>query len=249
LDDLGADPTPLLDDPQIAFMDVAMFAETQPGRLWVWIYPKDEAGVLYPVLSLLDLASGSTVAHPLAGDGRSSLDFLGGNFPDAGGGLVTSPAGGVYTTTSDGFRFVTEGRLFAADTDRALVETCDEALRCTRRWLDRDSWQPLDLVVPGGDDAVVLFVPGTDWVLVTRLRSLDAPGLLNIVTGQSVALKPPDPESGVFRLPAVSPDSEWLAEPGEDLHTVVLRRLVDDETKEVVIGEAVAGPVFFIAER
>jgi hypothetical protein len=104
-------------------------------------------------------------------------------------------------------------------------------------------------VVPGGDDAVVLFVPGTDWVLVTRLRSLDAPGLLNIVTGQSVALKPPDPESGVFRLPAVSPDSEWLAEPGEDLHTVVLRRLVDDETKEVVIGEAVAGPVFFIAER
>jgi hypothetical protein len=251
LDDLGADPTRLLeDDPQLEYMDVLMQAEARPGRLWVTVYYAIDGG-LGQALRLVDLVSGSLVDHPLAGDTSSSMGFRG-IFPDTGGGLVTSPAGGVYTVTGDGFQFVTEGRLLAADADRALVESCDEGLRCTRRWLSRDSWQPLDLVAPDRDDAAVWVVPGTDWVFVTGLVSTDSPGLLNIETGQTAPMGSAEvPGSEFVGPPAVSPDGEWLAEPGEDHQTVVLRRLATGETKEITIdGTAAAqGPFFFVDEQ
>jgi hypothetical protein len=249
LDDLEADPAPLLyDEPQLAVMDVMIQAEAQPGRLWVRALRRGDVADL--VLQLADLASGSTVDHPLAVDPSSYMNVPGSMFPDAGGGLVTSVTGGVYATTGDGFQFVTEGLLLAADADRALVETCDEGLRCTRRWLDRESWQPLDLAVPARDDAVVLVLPGTDWVSVTGSRSSDTAELLNIETGQIVAMNAADPEPRFVGPPAVSPDGEWLAEPGADFHSVVLRNLTTSETKQVPItGAVMAGPLIFIAEQ
>jgi hypothetical protein len=57
--------------------------------------------------------------------------------------------------------------------------------------------------VPARDDAVVIVLPGTDWVSVTGSRSSDTAELLNIVTGQIVAMNAADPEPRVVGPPAV----------------------------------------------
>ena len=89
--------------------------------------------------------------------------------------LLSDRSGGVYESTGERFVQVADGRLVAADDQRALVETCDQRLRCESRWFDRQTWEPVDLGLPAGADRQWRFPERDGLAVAGRLRSV--PGL------------------------------------------------------------------------
>lgn len=253
LDDLAAEPQPLVAGEDIGFATIiSSVGGVDPSQIWVSVTRQtgESASGLTTALYLVDLDTGAILdeqaadAYPSPG---SLLAWTGATHR----GLVTGPAGGVYEVTDEGYRLVTEGRALAADDDRALVQTCDARLVCTLTWLDRRSWRPLDLVVPDAPDAGLAMVPGTDWLLITRFGPEGAgpADLLDIETGQVVEIDAkPLGFGGPATLPAISPGGRWLAEHGDDPRTIVLRELTSGEVVEIPLDEAASGPLFFIED-
>ncbi|MEL6983529.1 MAG: zinc ribbon domain-containing protein, partial [Actinomycetota bacterium] len=172
LDDLSASATAVFGDGEQVFASALPFlGDGEPGQLWFATYRQlaEASATFLPSVELIDLASGEAVPHPLAEEGIQSNELFAGRFSEGSGGLLTGPSGGVYAATDTGFRLVTDGNLIAADAERVLVETCDETLRCQRRWLDRRTWEPLDLVAPDPEAVVTAVVSPTDWVLTVTL--------------------------------------------------------------------------------
>lgn len=250
VDDLGADPVRFLDEQGIRSVNVLpTLGPAVPGQLWVLAIRQTEENQdeIRQSLDLIDLSSGALIDHPLAGEISVTANLLGATFADPNGGLITSPSGGVYTTTADGYQQVTDGRLITANETRALIETCDSALICQQDWLDRKTWQPLDLPVPSNLQPVAIMMPGTDWLFTTRLSATGPASLFNTRTDQTIDLQLPESATSIV-LPAVSPDGIWLAEPTQDLHTLTLRNLTTDATTSVILNEPIEGPMFFIQQ-
>jgi len=250
LDDLGADPVTLLDKQDILFTNIPPpLGPTIPGQLWVIAYRRAEENrdEIRPSLHLVDLPSGAIIDHPLAGEIPLTANRLSDRFADENGGLITSQSGGVYAVTVDGYQQVTEGRLVTATATRALIETCDSTLTCRQVWLDRNTWQPLDLSAPSDLQPLVIAVPGTDWVFTSRLSNTGPASLFNIRTDQTVDLRRSEFATSLV-LPAVSPDGIWLAEPEEDSQTLTLRNLTTGDTTLVTLDDSIEGPMFFIEE-
>ena len=206
--DLGADPVPLLPDAQ--WVDLVSISVVDDGRAWVNTYDSDDVR-----LHLVDLASGNEIAQ---GPSRpNDQSFSGWSPPTAAGGpaLVSHVTGGLYEAdVVGGYRRVFDGRLIAADDNRLLVETCDDALVCRMRWLARDTWEQLDLEFPvtGSRTAgYTSFVAGTDWL---SSLSYDADGqslvLTHVVTGTTYEVDDQHVDRIVGGRLAISPDGRWM---------------------------------------
>lgn len=201
LSDLGAELT------QFSFpgyFDLAAVQKRTDGRVWFQLYD-DEPG--QPELVLVDIATGDTVEQLTTPDGAFPAFF--GLYAGAGPMIFTGLSGGVYESAEDGFTRVADGRLLAADEVRVLVETCDARLQCSKQWLDRRTWQPIELAVPQERIDSGNFVNGTDWLLHFSWTSYGVPGLLNVVSGQEIEVGEFD--HGWEAQPAISPDGRWLA--------------------------------------
>lgn len=105
--------------------------------------------------------------------------------------LREAPAGGIYRQTEGGWRFETPGRLVAVGDEVALVQQCDEELRCRRVWVDRsDLTAELDLpAVDHGDSGFIAFeILGSDRWLWTFDWGANTASLIDIATAQPVPL-------------------------------------------------------------
>ena len=197
-----------------------------------------------PRLALVDLARREIVEEVAYPDSASHLYQIPASHL-SGTRLVTAISGGVFEDQGNGFRLVADGRLIAADEQRALVETCDDRLRRSMQWLDRETWQPTDLAVPTESIDVGILVNGTDWLLDFGYAQDQTRNLLNIVTGKQVEVPVSLSTFNNLNHPlAISPDGRWLAlaSTGE----VTLLNLESEEAIVIDGLEDVAGPVLFI---
>ncbi|MEM7324922.1 MAG: hypothetical protein AAF531_17680 [Actinomycetota bacterium] len=246
LGDLGAHPELFIDEVGLIHSYVASPISTasQTGQFWIGVY--SESSEPNEALYHVDLETGK--AEERAADDETYL------LANAlANGLITARTGGVYQHTADGYRKVTDGRVLLSDTDRALVETCDDDLVCTLRWLDTANWERLDLEVPVDQQRFHQSIPGTDWIFS---RDYDvyagstSGALLNVVNGEVIMVNVPDASNGSYQslTPAVSPDGRWLATRGEDTAILELRDLVDGDIVRIELEERIAGPMFFISD-
>lgn len=247
LDDLAAEPVPVFAVEGAATTFVASpTGQVTPRSILVnVIRPASNPSEFDETLYVVDPTSGQATEQP---DTGLTFDF-GGIWADPQNSLLTGPSGGVYarTTTDDGYRRVADGRLLTADARRALVQTCDSALRCTLTWFDRQSWEPLDLHVPDDQQATVVMLHETDWLLEATFGTATRASLLNITTGVTREVRTPEfGFRGGVVLPAVSPDGQWLAEVTDQPRVIAITNLTTDETTEITLSEAATQPLFFI---
>ena len=162
---------------------------------------------------LVDIASGDVVERITTPEGASPFYLLGlsdGSSPMRPM-LITGVSGGVYESAGDGYTQVADGRLLAADKIRALIETCDARLQCVKQWLDRSTWEPIDLAVPQEQVFMAGFVNGSDWLLLSDWRRNPPKAhLLNVVSGQEIELETFN-QSYPSIQPTISSDGRWLA--------------------------------------
>ena len=240
LDDLEADPIHL---PFAAtgWPQLADDRQRDDGRAWFRLSGPDldESGVV-----LVDVATGKIVEEAAEPE-PTPLYYWVPAIPADGATLISTPAGGIYEARGVEVHRVADGVLLVADDHRALVETCDDRLRCSVQWLDRETWRPADLAVPDdfGDDG--RFLNGTDWmVLFDYGTDIDA-DLFNVTTGSRVELpeRISEPPNNYGHGPAVSPDGRWLA----TTSTGEVRLMELDTGREIVVNGIanVTGPAIF----
>ncbi|MCP4960143.1 MAG: hypothetical protein GY925_12855, partial [Actinomycetia bacterium] len=209
LDDLAADPTQLPFSPS-TWPQLIDYRQRDDGKAWFSVYGDTGPGL--PETVLVDIASGAIVEE-VAVPGQ--IRFYFGGLPVASGrSMIFSPlSGGVCEDSGSGFRFVADGRLIVGDARRALVEACDARLRCSSQWLDRETWQPIDLAVPDESIDGGILINGTDWLTYFTFDLGSTADLLNIVTGQRVTI--PGASDGQYEYdgqgPAISADGRWMA--------------------------------------
>ncbi|MEM9656270.1 MAG: hypothetical protein AAGA65_29565 [Actinomycetota bacterium] len=246
LDELGADPDPLVDAEGAWNMHIASARSVvmETGQMWIGVL----SGADEPTetLYLVDIESGQVL------DEREPSDETYEIVHAHSTGLITAPSGGVYRVTGETRRRVTDGRVLLSDGGRALMQTCDDNFVCSLNWLDTDTWEPLDLVVPADQGGYHEAIVGTDWIFTPNLSSYSLPDsgeLLNIATGEIVGVDIPEiTYPGRWSIPAVSPDGRWLATRGEDTAILELRDLVDGDIVQIELEERIAGPMFFISD-
>ncbi len=188
----------------------------------------------------IDLASGEVLDRQPAD--VSQLNALG---PFGIFGFDTdlfSPAtGGVYVAEDDGFRKVLDGRVVASNDEFVLVQTCDEALACSRQWHAVGTWEPIVRALPEvafesgdlqGNGRVLLYFTSTvetgfgiEIFDVERDRPVDLP-----------------PFAG--SLPAVSPDGRYVAYVSQEGEASVLD--LDTEESTTIAGNWAPGSLAFI---
>jgi hypothetical protein len=242
LDDLGADLADLPFSPEV-WVESVDDRQRHDGRARFAL--SESSGL--PRLALVDLARNEiieeTAYYP---DSVHYLTQTQVSLTD-GSRLISPISGGVYEERGNDFLLVADGRLIVADEHRALVETCDDRLRCSMHWLDRETWQPADLAVPADPFDLAILANGTDWLVTISHGPGPGPNhnLLNIVTGQQVEI--PIGLSAFNNLDhslAISPDGRWLA-----LASTGEVKLLDLESGEEIVVDGlrdVAGPVLFI---
>lgn len=247
LNDLGADPEPLLEAEGAVYSHVVSPVSRiiETGQLWISVTAGVTAGEPTETLHLVDIETGAVL------DEREA-DPEGWRLANADReGLFTAPTGGIYQATGDTYRRVTDGRILASDSRRALVQTCNDELECRLRWLDGQSWEPLDLIVPEDQEAWYSMIPDTDWIFAPNFEAFAGPTsgeLFNVATGEVMEVDLPQvTSSGISSLtPAVSPDGRWLATRGEDTKFLEFRDLASGDTVSIVLEDRIAGPIFFI---
>ncbi|MEM8925851.1 MAG: hypothetical protein AAGD35_20290 [Actinomycetota bacterium] len=242
LDGLGGTPEPLVDGAE-GFQEVV-----DVGEGAVWLYDVDfgaAESTRNERLLQVDLETGAVIDSPLVD--VIDITALWTGTADLGPGQpLMSRAGGVYEFADGSFRKVLDGRLTSADGDRALVETCDDLLRCRQTWYDRTTWAPLQVGTFYGDGQRSVLLAGTDWLWTFDLTERTAMSIVNIETGRRVTI-----EDGIDDLsfgvgPAVSPDGRWLATVRPDESVVALRNLANDNVVELPFEGAASGAAVFI---
>ena len=144
---------------------------------------------------------------------------------------------------------MTDGRVLVSNSRRALIQVCDDALICNLQWLDRETWAPLDLVVPEDQEALYFMIPDTDWIFSPVFgNGRPASGwLLNVTTGELIAVEHNAAAFlGASPVPAVSPDGRLLATKGDNSTLLQFRDLASGGTVHIELDEAIAGPMFFV---
>lgn len=247
LDNLGADLQPFVETDSIAAYSYlpSPLRAVESGELWIVVTRDLNSDQPTETLYLVDMETGDILDERIA----DAEAWKVANSTRAE--LFTGPAGGVYQATGATYRRVTDGRVITSDDQRALIQTCDDVLVCTLEWLDRRTWEPMDLVVPSNQDALYVVIPGTDWLssILYSQGSISSAELLNVVTGDRI--EDYDPESSYLNpslLPPVSPDGRWLVTRTDEIRQIGLRNLVSGETVFIELDEAVAGPIFFVED-
>ncbi len=250
LDDLAADPRPIFDvEGAAATFTSSPSGQVDPETIFVSVIRQTrDPSEIDETLWVVDPLSGEAIERA---DNELLLDF-GRNYADPNNTLVTGPAGGVYTRSASGddYRRVADGRLLTADDQRALVQSCDSTLQCALTWLDRRTWEPLDLHVPSNQSGSLVMLHGTDWLLEATFGPAANASLRNIATGAIRDIRPPEfGFRGGTVLPAVSSDGRWLAEVTDQPRVIAITDLATGETKlEIELAEAATQPMFFVGD-
>lgn len=121
-------------------------------------------------------------------------------------------AGGIFRRTGDGYRRVSDANLLLAGEQLVLVEDCDDAMVCGRRWYQRSNWVgPLDLPVPDLPSQGWGAIVGDDRWMVIMDRTAGSLTLHSLTDGRparTLGQTGPAGSGGV----ALSPDGRWLVE-------------------------------------
>ncbi|MGH1489946.1 MAG: zinc ribbon domain-containing protein [Acidimicrobiales bacterium] len=140
-------------------------------------------------------------------------EVLGLNFffgtPGAGD-LVSSDAGGIYRRRGDDYDRLSTGRLRVVGEDIALVDECDDSLRCTSVWYERESWERAELPSPGFAHVSWTAIAGNDRWLATTGLDEDGIELIEVATGEVERTITGQALSGPFLSIPVSDDGRWL---------------------------------------
>ena len=127
--------------------------------------------------------------------------------------LVYNVAGGIYAETDDGYQRISTGSLVAVGENIALINECDDVLRCESRWVDRSSWDSLPYRAP--DDAGSLnasyAILGSDRWLVETSWINGSTTVTDVTSGEVV--REVSSFNGPFNEPAISDDGRWLFDP------------------------------------
>ncbi len=154
------------------------------GSLWVVPYDGSSAA-----LRRIDLETGRTVESiDLVGVGASLLAPQAMGEPMATPDLVNGRTGGLHRWTADGFEWVAPGRLLTTGQNLALVEECDEALRCRRRWIDTGTLETVDHPLPEVERPWLSIVGDDGWLVATGPPDW-ATQIIDISTGRPIDLE------------------------------------------------------------
>jgi hypothetical protein len=152
---------------------------------------------------------------------RIDFEFLYGPFGPSTGrtDVVNGRAGGVFRIVDDGFQQLFAGRMIARGARLAVIEECDEHLRCESYYVDLETEQRLDTQPPAlpsvGFGAVSLV--GNDRYLVSFDYSDGASTVFDVASGEVIDVPGADnPELRVF-----SPDGRFVASVGPSLSTII----------------------------
>ncbi|MEM9133823.1 MAG: hypothetical protein AAGA59_18100 [Actinomycetota bacterium] len=245
LDDLSAPSQTLIPEGVLAALPGTSAVE---GLLLVQSWSSE---VSRPVA--LDVASGQEVTHPLFDRDEIEVGFWGGSvLLGLDAGAFTAPSGGVYVVDADGIGQISPGRLVAGDTERVLVEQCDERFRCEPSWVDPQG-RPLDLAVPDNDADFGAFVNGTDWLATTTFTFGSEELIWHLVDVERGLHRETtdNPQFNSFAtgaVPAISPDGRWLAEVGDFGTSIVLTNLTVDSAVEIELDERVTNGLLYTDE-
>lgn len=140
-----------------------------------------------------------------------SLGFSWLNGP-VGPDIVESKGGGVYRRSGSDFQRLSTGRVRVAGEAIVLVDECDDRMRCTSRWHDRETWDSLDLPAPAYKEDTASVVVGADrWLLTTNWRT-GGVELIEIETGLVAREWQGGGMLGFGQAAPISPDGRWLVD-------------------------------------
>ena len=197
----------------------------------------------------IDLRTGVVVEERTIPGGRSPVHWTVGLSGSVD--LLSSSAGGLYEYEGgggdrgwseggdgdegedggEGYRLVASGRLVVADGERALVEQCDDRLRCRLQWYERSGWEPMVGAVPPRG-SVVRSLHGGRWLAYDEP---DGRGrILDVDAGAQVEVELAAGSLDLGRA-AISPDGEWLVHVGAH-GRLVATRLPTGETTDLPEG-------------
>lgn len=188
---------------------------SQPNTLWIQSWQTSGE-----VVELWSIETNEVIRTLDAS--RIDFDFAYGPFGTSTGrtDVVNGRAGGVYRIVDDGFRRLFDGRLIARGERVAVIEECDERLRCETFYVDLDTEQRLDsrppAELPGVGFGAVSLV-GNDRYLVSFDYADGTSTVFDVASGASIGL----PDSGTPELRAFSPDGRFVASVGPSLSTIV----------------------------
>ncbi len=220
------------------------------GQLFAAAVPAEQGGVWFrhqasqgqQRWSRVDIAS-DTVLEEVITPPEAVVPSDSAGRPLSGPEMVASLDGGIYALGSDGsYAEVLRGRLVAFNRSLLLVSTCDAALVCTNRWVDRETLANLDLAAPE-QTLGAAYIRGDDTLVAeTHLGTSLVVKLFDIHTGAAIAT---GDSRNIARI-WVSPGGRFIARPGydslliTDVHggvTKIVGRLQIDPGINVVWGE------------
>ena len=162
-----------------------------------WFYAPNEGGLRQ---LHIDLSDGTVLEE------RPSNESWWYGPPAAPGGLSTTPDGGVFAATDDGYQRLEVGGLLAANDQLMLVTTCDAPSSCSLAWIDRSSGLPVDRALPPTDQVYLggALSPGGR---VLTLLGQAGPVAFDVDRGEAIDGIAAGFPAGL----AVSPDERFIA--------------------------------------
>lgn len=234
--DPTADGASIAVDTMGSWGDLPLFPAGDGG---VWVYNSTVEATTWRLVRLRDGREIDELPAPPANQ----------VLPLSGGGpfVVTSSAGGLYHRDGDGFRLVSPGSPITVNQDAALVELCTSPAACQLQWVDVDSGQAVDRVLPPVDgvagwartaDPAGRFLVG--W------REDDGPDGFEIVLYDLERQRLVNPGTGWGNgLLAASPDGRYLAFADTDADAIRIYDVVEDRMVAVSLsGDSIDNVVF-----
>lgn len=161
-----------------------------------------DTGEVVETIDLPPFALSNGVGNGL---GASPLIVAGGGHP-----LLLNADGRIFARSGSGFRSVAVGQIVVATEEALLLTSCDDALRCPFNWIDRVTFQPLDLAVPPDvADKIPVADIGRGWIgLVDPFDHQDTTVWVHeVATGRRVEVA----GSAVYPSDfSITKDGQWL---------------------------------------
>lgn len=211
----GDDGTPRLldlDDPGAApiRLDGSLFwsqaVNIDDDRLWVFGDGPDGMSLV-----AYDESGQEVDREELSSDDMSGL-FAYGSLAARPPDLISHTGSGLYRQEGEGYRLVAPGRTVAVGQRLALMETCDEVLRCSLGWFDTETGAAIDHPEPArlDGDGVMTIVGGDRWLHRVEWGQNTA-SLVDITNGETIRELRIEWSYGPFGPSAVvSDDGRWL---------------------------------------
>lgn len=196
LDDLGAEPFDLAPPGREVYPGIS----ATTGHLW--LLPSSGSSAL---AQRVDPGSGAVLEE------REISSESSGHIPGPYSSVSGSPdymsplTGGVYRFGDDGYKRVLDGRILVRGVRLALIETCDDRLRCSEAWFDLDTELRVDHPTPPDADGYRGILGSDRWLVQAHGPNWEYE-LIEIGTGRIV-----DQMSGRREPLSISPDGRLAA--------------------------------------